>query len=75
MDFENCDQPTIFNTTFRTYRYVNDLDMSHLGLTTDQIGFLAEPNELEKIDASHNKIETILNGMCDNSILIEGKAD
>lgn len=62
IDFENCDQPTIFNTTFSNYRNVNDLDMSHLGITTDRISFLAEPNKLEKIDASYNNIAEILDG-------------
>lgn len=62
INFENCDQPTIFERIFRDLYNVNDLDMSHLGMTINQTKFLAEPNKLTKINVSYNNIETILNG-------------
>lgn len=62
ISFENCDQPAISSTIFRKYHNVNDLNISHLGLTMDQMRFLAEPNVLTQIDASHNNLATILNG-------------
>lgn len=68
VSFENCHQPTIFEHMFRDYDAVSYLYMSHLGMTSDQIRFLAEPNKLWQIDASHNNIEAILSGMSDTSI-------
>lgn len=62
IDFANCYQPTILNETFRHFANANDLNMSHLGMANNQIGFLAELNGLTKIDASHNSIAAILNG-------------
>lgn len=62
IDFANCYQPTILNGTFRHFANANDLNMSHLGMTNNLIGFLAELNGLSKIDASHNDIAAILNG-------------
>lgn len=67
LKFENCVQPTIFDTTLRYFYNVNDLDISHMGMTIVQMGFLAEPNNLTKIDASHNNNETILMGNSHNS--------
>ena len=63
IDFVNCDQPKILNDIFHNYENILSLNMSHLGMKTDQISFLSEPNKLNTIDASHNNIETILNGM------------
>lgn len=62
--FENCAQPTISNTIFRKYPNVNDLDMSHLRMTMDQMRFFAEPNKLTQIDLSYNNITAISNGGC-----------
>lgn len=63
IDFVNCEQPKILNSTFRYFNNVYDLNMSHLGMTVDQMSFLAEPNKLTEIDASNNNIETISSGM------------
>lgn len=63
IDFLNCVKPKVLTKTFRDFSNANDLDMSHLGMTTDQIAFLAEPNKLTRIDASHNNIGAISNGM------------
>lgn len=65
--FENCDQPQIPENIFEIYYNVNNLNISSLGLTTEQLEFLRHPNNLTYLNAAKNLIRSLSNGMLANS--------
>lgn len=67
VNFKDCVQPKISETMFQYYINLRSLDLSFLALETEQIVFLAKPNVVMNIDASHNHIDSLSNGMLSKS--------
>lgn len=67
INFENCLHPEIPKNFLDIYSKVHNLKMSSLGMTSEQIGFLARPNHLKNLDVSKNHIDSLPDGMLGNS--------
>lgn len=61
--FENCEQLHVPENIFIVYYNAINLDISNVGMTTDQSHFLALANNLTRLDASHNEIDRMSDNM------------